>query len=420
MFMIAIETALAHVRQTARPLPAEKVPLADALGRRLAEDIASDCDVPPHDKALVDGYAVRSADFQHRAAREEPAAVELAVIEEVTAGAVPTVPLTSGHATRIMTGAPLPPNADAVVMVEDTSWQAEDGVRLGVVRFRAGLNVQPDMNLMRRATSIRRGQIVLHAGSMVRPAEIGLLAEVGVSQVRVGGHPRVAVLSTGNELVEMGLTPGSGQIRNSNGPMFLAWAKRMGAATLDLGIVRDHRDAIQGRVKEGLAADILLISGGVSAGVLDLVPHVLQQVGVREIFHKVQLRPGRPLWFGIHDEGAKPTLVFGLPGNPVGGMVCCELFVAAALKRLMGGDAAEAPVIMASLASAYHQRGNRPTYHPAKLRMEGSTTIVETVAWLGSSDLRALAEADCWAIFPPGERHFQPGETIGCRRFMAR
>jgi molybdopterin molybdotransferase len=416
--MLTIEEALPLVCQAARPLPAEKVPLADAVGRRLAEDVASDCDVPPHDKALVDGYAVRSADFQCRATQDEPAAVELAVVEEVTAGSVPTVPLTAGHATRIMTGAPLPANADAVVMVEDTTWQPETGVRLGVMQCRAGLEVKTEMNLMRRASSIRRGQIVLHSGSLVRPAEAGLLAEVGVGHVRVGGRPCVAVLSTGNELVDKEMTPGPGQIRNSNGPMFLAWAKRIGAATLDLGIVRDNSDAIENRVKEGLGADVLLISGGVSAGVLDLVPQVLLQLGVRELFHKVQLRPGRPLWFGVHDGGVKPVLVFGLPGNPVGGLVCCELFVAAALKRLMGSDEAEAPAITATLAGAYHQRGNRPTFHPARLRSDGSTTLVETVTWLGSSDLRALAEADCWAIFPAGERRYQPGETICCRPFI--
>lgn len=413
--MLSIEDAFTIVCEAARPLPAESVPLGDALGRTLAEDVASDCDVPPHDKALVDGYAVLSADFQRRPSQDEPPPVELAVVEEVTAGAVPTVALSAGHATRIMTGAPLPPGADAVVMVEDTTWQAEPGVQLGVVKFQSALKLKPEMNLMRRATSIRQGQVVLRAGSELRPAEIGLLAEVGRRDVRVACRPRVAVLATGNELVDAGLTPAAGQICNSNGPMLLAWAKRLGAAAIDLGIARDDREAITRRVSEGLAADVLLLSGGVSAGVLDLVPEVLQSLGVRELFHKVNLRPGRPLWFGVHETEATRTLVFGLPGNPVGSLVCSELFVSAALRRLAGHNAAEPPPLMATLEGEYQQRGNRPTYHPARLRHEGSKTIVQPVVWHGSGDLRALADANCWAIFPPGERHFQSGEMIPCR-----
>ena len=414
--MLSIETALTIVRETARPLPAESVPLGDVLGRTLAEDVASDCDVPPHDKALVDGYAVCAADFQCRPTHDNPPPVELAVVEEVTAGAVPTVTLTTGHATRIMTGAPLPPGADAVIMVEDTTWHAEPGVPLGVVRFQAALKLKSEMNLMRRATSIRQGQVVLHAGSQLRPAEVGLLAEVGRRDVRVAARPQVAVLATGNELVDAGLTPAAGQIRNSNGPMLLAWAKRLGAVTIDLGIARDDREALMRRVTEGLKADVLLLSGGVSAGILDLVPEVLQSLGVRELFHKVELRPGRPLWFGVHESEATRTLVFGLPGNPVGSLVCSELFVSAAIRRLAGHNAPEPPPLLATLDGEYHQRGNRPTYHPAQLRHEGSTAIVEPVAWHGSGDLRALADANCWAIFPPGERHFQSGETIACRR----
>src|SRR5262245_25986862 len=225
--MLTVDEALTIVRDAAGPLPAEAVALGDAVGRTLAEDVASDCDVPPHDKALVDGYAVRSADFSRRAASDQPGAVELAVVEEVHAGAVPTVALTAGHATRIMTGAPLPAGADAVLMVEDTQWQDEPGVRGGVVRLtNPAITVKPEMNIMRRAMSIRRGQVVLGCGTVLRPPEIGLLAETGRRQARVAARPRMAVLATGNELVDASLTPGAGQIRNSNGPLLLAWGRR--------------------------------------------------------------------------------------------------------------------------------------------------------------------------------------------------
>ncbi|MCE9544198.1 MAG: molybdopterin molybdotransferase MoeA [Planctomycetia bacterium] len=418
--MLSIDDALARVLSAARPKPDEPASLADAAGRVLAEDVASDVDSPPHDKSLVDGYAVRSADFRVRPNSDPPAPVELAVVEEVTAGMVPTVQVTAGRATRIMTGAPIPAGADIVVMVEETHWHAEPGVPGGVVRVELSKgNPQPGHNIMPRASSIRRGQVVLRAGTLLRSAEIGLLAEVGRRQVRVAGRPRVAVLPTGNELVDASIVPAPGQIRNSNGPMLLAAAAGHGAIAIDLGVARDDREQLRIKISEGLRADVLLLCGGVSAGVLDLVPETLQSLGVREQFHKVAIKPGKPLWFGTYEGPAGQTLVFGLPGNPASVVLCFELFVMPALDRIAGREPRLVPLQNAQLADAYDHRGPRTTYHPARLRNEGQTAIVETVAWHGSGDLRALGEANAWAVFPPGDRHYAVGEIVSCRLMVS-
>jgi molybdopterin molybdotransferase len=305
-------------------------------------------------------------------------------------------------------------------MVEDTHCRQEPGVRHGVVRLvNSATVVKPEMNIMRRATSIRRGQVVLRCGTVLRPAELGLLAEAGRRQARVATRPRMAVLATGNELVDAALKPGPAQIRNSNGPLLLAWGRQHGAATIDLGIARDDRQHLAARITEGLGADLFVLSGGVSAGVLDLVPDVLAGLGVRQLFHKVAIRPGRPVWFGVFEGGAGTTLVFGLPGNPVGTLVCCELLVAEAMGRLCGRSAAVSPHVTATLENDYRQHGQRATYHPANLWIDGAAAKVRIVPWRGSGDLRALSEANAWAIFPPGDRHYNQGDQVACRPMLA-
>lgn len=418
--MLSVEEALQHVLTVAQPGAAERVALRDSLGRTLAEDVASDVDSPPHDKALVDGYAVQSADFSRRGAQESDQNIEMEVIEEVTAGAVPTRAVAAGRAVRVMTGAPIPDGADAVVMVEHTAWHAEAGVPLGVVQF-AHKDVRPSQNIMRRAVSLRRGQVVLGSGTPLRPSEIGLLAEIGRHDVSVFCRPRVAVMPTGNELVEPGVVPGPGKIRNSNGPMLLACAARAGAAVVDLGIGRDDREQLQELVRRGLDCDALVISGGVSAGVLDLVPEVLANLGVRQIFHKVQMKPGKPVWFGVAggtgstDSNDAKTLVFGLPGNPVSSFVCFELFVAPALALMCGRPEADPIRLQAALSHPHEHRGDRPTYHPARVSWPDGAAVVEPIAWRGSSDLRALADANALALFAAGDKQYGAGDLVSCQ-----
>ncbi|GAH03831.1 unnamed protein product, partial [marine sediment metagenome] len=278
------------------------------------------------DKAMVDGYAVIAADSQPRT-----------VIEEVTAGKVPSRSVTLGTATRIMTGAPVPEGADAVVMVERTETLADGTVRL------LEPSVTPDQNIMRRAALMQCGDVVLGRGTEVRPIEAGLLAEVGCSRPVVVPRPTAAVVATGDELVAPHEVPAASQLRNSNGPLLVAAARRAGAVPVDLGIAVDDFDDLEGKIVAGLASDILLLSGGVSAGVLDLVPSVLEGLGVEQVFHKVQIKPGKPVWFGVKrsaaDGDGPPTLVFGLPGNPVSVWVCFELLVRPAIGALSGRGA---------------------------------------------------------------------------------
>lgn len=400
--MLTVDEALERVLAEARPLEPRAVPLDEALGLVLAEDITSDVDSPPHDKAAVDGYAVRTADV---AAGER----RLAVVEEITAGAVPQHKLERGEAARVMTGAPLPEGSDAMVMIERTrliTAGANEHVELDSSPIATG------QNIVRRASALRRGQTVLRAPLRLRPIEIGLLAEVGRHTVLARPRPQVAVLPTGNEIVPLEQQPGPGQIRNSNGPMLLATARWHGGQTIDLGIARDDPDQLEQLIRRGLEADILTISGGVSAGKLDLVPGVLSRLGVREVFHKIKLKPGKPLWFGVHRSGEKQTLVFGLPGNPVSSLVCFELFVRPAIARLAGLEVPAASNLRLPLASGFDHRGDRPTYHPARMIERDGRHLVETVAWIGSADLAALTAASALALFPAGDRTYGAGEEV--------
>jgi molybdopterin molybdotransferase len=404
--MLEIDQALKLVLQDAQPLPPERRTIADCLNQVLGEPVVSDIDSPPHDKSIVDGYAVIAGAVAGGNTR-------LKVLEEVTAGAVPTRPVEPGTATRIMTGAPLPSGADAVVMVEQTEAAGED-----VVIKRA--SVKPGQNIMRRAAAMSRGQTVLEAGKLIRPIEIGLLAEVGRTSVAVIPPPRVAVLATGNELVDPRLVPGPGQIRNSNGPMLTALARQAGSQVTDLGIARDTEDDLRRALSAGILHDVLMISGGVSAGVLDLVPRVLQQIGVEQVFHKVNLKPGKPLWFGRKaNTGDRRTLVFGLPGNPVSSLVCFELFVMPAIQKLRGLEPRGLPQAVAKLTREHVQRGDRPTFWPSVVAEDGRGLVATPLAWQGSGDLRALASANALASFPPGERRYEAGEEISVRLLKA-
>ena len=404
--MLTVEAALEHVAREVRPLDCESVVAAEAVGRVLAEDVVSDVDSPPHDKSIVDGYAVRSADLETRP-------ITLTVLEEVVAGAVPTKPVTPGTATRIMTGAPVPDGAEAIVMVESTQILPGEPQRVVVDSppLAAGRNV------LRRGASMRQGEVVLRAGHVVRPVEIGLLSEVGRTSARVVRQPSVAVFSTGNELVPPGDRPSAGQIRNSNGPMLLAAVRRAGGKAIDLGIGRDEPDELHRLIVAGLSSDMLVMSGGVSAGVLDLVPGRLRELGVREVFHKVRIKPGKPVWFGVREVPGHRTLVFGLPGNPASSLVGFELFVGPAIRALSGRPFTPPATFAARLAGGFDHRGERATYYPARLTATADGLLAEPLPWQGSADLRTLSQADGLIHFPAGERAYAPGEKVLVSRF---
>jgi molybdopterin molybdotransferase len=313
-----------------------------------------------------------------------------------------------GAAARIMTGAPIPAGADAVVPIEaavDGTSVAHAGgrVRLMDERFR------PGQHIARQGAAFRLGQEVLAAGSMLGAAEIGLAAEAGATHVVARARPRVAILSTGSELVPPTAVPAYGQTRNSNGPMIAAAVTLLDAEPIPLGIAADRPEAIRAAVAQGLAADVLVLSGGVSAGDLDLVPEIFRQCGVEKIFHKVRLKPGKPVWFGrLAREQADRTLVFGLPGNPASSLVCFELFVRPALQILSGAprEAWHLPRRSAVLTAPAKAAADRPVYLPCRLEQSADGLAATPLPWTGSSDLLGLAGAQgLIALAAGGGRH---------------
>ena len=400
--MISVSEAFELIQQTVQPLPAEQTALHRSVGRYLLKPVVADIASPPHDKSMMDGFAIRASDWIPSA--------EFKIGETIIAGAVPTRPLGSLEAARIMTGAPLPDGADAVVMVELAEVNNEQTVTFQIDSIAA------EKHVLRTGANFAQGQQLFEAGHCIRPTDIGLLAEVGVSEPNVGGSPSVAVLPTGDELVPCEQTPGPGQIRNSNGPLLLAMLRASGLSGIDLGIGRDNEADLIDKMKLGLQHDVLILSGGVSAGQKDLVPGVLKSLGVEEVFHKVKVKPGKPIWFGIRkssDQDSKPTIVFGLPGNPVSSLVGYQLFVRCCLKILAGGGWELAEPKQALLSRDHQTRGNRPTYWPGRTIVDDSCQRkVEPLNWNGSSDLLALGKADGLIFFSEDEHDHAAGKQV--------
>jgi molybdopterin molybdotransferase len=404
--MLTVDEALSKVMEHARPLPPAELSLLDSCDRLLAENIAADADQPPFDKSLVDGYAVRVTDLQTGNAR-------LKIGESILAGQIPVRGLGPCEAAVIMTGAPLPAEADAVVMRERTRILDETLIVDDAAAVRAG------QNILRRGDVYRRQDLVLQSGAQLDPASLGLLASVGRTRVKVIPKPSVAILPTGDELVEPSDVPGPGQIRNSNAVM-LEGSALGHAAPRVFPIARDELRELHRIVQDCLKFDVLLVTGGVSAGQRDLVPSALEESGVRPVFHKVRIKPGKPLWFGIGPPRGKQagTLVFGLPGNPASSLVGFLVFVEPAIHVLAGRMSSLRVEVSARLAFEFVHRGDNTTYRPARRLKQPSTSesletgMVEILDWAGSADLLNLARADGFAILEPGDRVFQAGEIV--------
>ena len=401
--MLTVDEALQLILETVVPAPVSSLPLSDALGAVLAEEVISSVDSPPFDKSMMDGFAVRSADCPK-------GEKTLSIIGEVMAGSVSDKPLQPGTAIRIMTGAPIPDGADAVVPVELTE-TAEDSAS---VTLRMPGSLSTEWNVIRRGSLMAKGEAILQPGRPLTAQQLALLGEIGKSTVAVRKVPTVAVLATGDELVEIDETPGPGQIRNTNALMLAAQVQEAGARPRVLGIARDDREDLAAKIREGLQADVLCLSGGVSAGVLDLVPSELAKADVRQVFHKIRMKPGKPLWFGIRDGAGErpPCYVFGLPGNPVSSMVCFELFVRSALRRLQGMTVAGPGLVQARLASDFSHRSDRPTWFPCRLSRQQECLLATPMNWKGSSDLRATALANASLAIPEGEHQFEAGTVL--------
>lgn len=393
--MIEVADALATVLQHAKPLKTEVAALTTAaLGQVLAVDIVADMDSPPFPKSLRDGYAVRSADCA-------AAGAELTVIEEVPAGKVPAKPVGAGEATRIFTGAPIPDGADAVVMQEHT--EKLDGGRVRVT----DPEVKPRQWVYAQGTEMQAGAVVLAKGTPINPTAYGVLASVGKTAVPAFPFPRVGIIVTGDEVVEANMKPKLGQIRNSNGPMLAAQTVRAGGLPRYLGIARDDHAITKSLVGEGIdVSDVVLIAGGMSVGDFDVVPAVLNDLGVTVHFRQIRVKPGKPILFGTT---AKGKLVFGLPGNPVSAFVGFELFVRPAI-RILGGHAEAGPrTIRLPLAEGLAESNDRPTYRPAKLEQHATGWTVRPLATTGSPDLVSMQPADALLVLPAGDARADAG-----------
>ena len=405
--MITVEEAFAAVEANATPLKTETIRLADAAGRVLAKDIRSDVDSPPHNKSVMDGFAVRAADIAG-------GITEFRVLETITAGEMPTQTVGEGTTSRIMTGAPLPEGADSVVMIEMSNLGYTDPTPETVT-----LNVDTPFSAgkhqMQQAGNFSKGDLIFSKSHKIRPVDIGLLAEIGAAEVSVMAVPTVAVLPTGDELVDCNELPASSQIRNSNGPMIGAIASDLGAKVTDIGIGVDQRADLDAKVSLGLQHDFLILSGGVSAGTKDLVPEVLASQGVKTVFHKVKVKPGKPIFFGIADRSdASRCYIFGLPGNPVSSLVGMHLFVSTAMQILAGRnqDCCRPQRWGATLSCDHQTRGDRPTYWPGRRCDFADPRMVEPLRWNGSSDLLSLRDAEGFIYFPVQESSFKKGDAV--------
>lgn len=397
--MLTVDQALDLIEESVPRLSDARVALTAAYGLVLAEDIVSDSDSPPFTKALMDGFAIRTADLPQAEAR-------LRIVGELTAGQVATRSVGPGEAMQIMTGAPIPEGADAVVRIEDATIDG-DAVRL------TGGPINPGRSILQRGAAMRAGEIVLPAGRVLRAQELGLLAELGRAAIRAVPKPTVALLATGDELVPVDQLPGPGQIRNSNETMLVGQVLKAGCTTVALGIARDEEEVLERKIREGLKADILCLSGGVSMGKLDLVPATLARCGVREVFHKVDIKPGKPVWFGVYDgSDDRRRCIFGLPGNPVSSMVCCELFVQAAIRALSGQSPVRPVPLSARLLASHAHRDDRPTFVPSKLEFTLDGPRVRPVGWKGSADLRSTVDANAMTLFPAGAKDYVNGDVV--------
>ena len=415
--MLSVEEALEQVLKEFHPLEPERVPILDALGRVLAEDIYADMDIPPHANSSMDGYAVL-ADDTAGASRGTP--VRLRVIGEIAAGYVTEVGVTPGTAIRIMTGAYIPPGADAVVRVEDTEAESEWVSVFTVVPV--GQYIRP------AGEDVRRGELVLQRGTFVRPQEIGMLASLGYKEVSAVRRPRVAILATGDEVVEIDAPLAPGKIRNANGYSNAAQVVKCGGIPIMLGIARDQVGELTEKIRAGLAhgVDLFLTSGGVSVGDFDMVKKVLAAEGEVN-FWRVRMKPGKPLAFGRlshpqwgeefppplgRGEGGESVPILGLPGNPVSVMVSFEMFARPAILKMLGMTDWERPTVEATLMDEVKQKDGRRHYLRVRVEEHEGEYRATLTGGQGSGILSSMVKANALAILPAEWTHAPAGARV--------
>lgn len=389
--MISFEEALKVVLEDVRQTATEKVSLNDSLNRVLAENVYSDVDMPPFNKAAVDGYACKLADIDK----------ELEVIELVAAGDVPSKKIEEGQCTKIMTGAMVPEGADAILMVEHTENVSDKRIRF--------LKDKTNLNIAYKAEDVKKGDLIWNKGMLIQAQHIAVFAAVGCANPLVSKRPRVAIMSTGDELVEPDKIPETGKIRNSNSSQLIAQVKAINCIPNYMGIVPDNEEATDIAISKALAEnDVVVLSGGVSMGDFDFVPKIMKKNKVDIRFQKVAIKPGRPTVFGKTDK----SYIFGLPGNPVSSFINFEMFVKPLLFKMMGNDF-ERRLLRMPLANDFkRKKADRLEFIPATISREG----VKPVEYHGSAHIHAICYAHGLISIPPDVFEIKKGEFVDVRQ----
>ncbi len=400
--ILEVEEARARILAGLTPLPAETIPITDALGRVTAQDVTAEYDIPPHANTAMDGYAIRAADTA-AASAEHP--VRLQVIGDLAAGYVSDRAVAPGTAIRIMTGAPIPPGADAIIRFEHVT---RDG---NYIEITAPVPVGKEVRLA--GEDVHAGETVIPRGTVLRPQEIGMLAALGRKEVAVARRPRVGILATGDELVEIDAPLGPGKIRNANSYSNAAQVHKYGGIPVLLGIARDREEEIADKLRVGVShgVDLILVSGGVSVGDFDVVKKVLAAEG-RIDFWRVRMKPGKPLAFGYLHLSGREVPVIGTPGNPVSTMVSFEMFARPAILALQGACELDSVTVTAVFADAVATKDDRRHYLRVRLQEENGEFIAHLTGDQGSGILRSMVDADGLAVIPADWDHVDPGVRV--------
>jgi molybdopterin molybdotransferase len=389
--MIRFEEAQEIILSKVKPTGTERVDFNDSLYRVLAEDVFSDVDMPPFDKSAVDGYACRREDLGR----------DLDILEVIPAGKIPTKPIGKGQCTKLMTGAMVPPGADTVIMVEHT-----EEIMDGLVRF---TGLKTSSNIAIKAEDLKKGDLVLKKGTLILPQHIAILASVGWVQPLVGRQARVAILSTGDELVEPAREPGPGQIRNSNGFQLIAQVRAAHCIPNYMGIIPDDEKATDRAISKALAEnDMVLLTGGVSMGDFDFVPKIMRKNQVDILFQKVAVKPGKPTVFGKTER----AYIFGLPGNPVSSFINFEVFAKPLLYRMMGFDWKPETLSLPMGIDFQRKKADRLEFLPVIIDDSGN---VSPVSYHGSAHIHAMCLADGIMRIPAGIHEIKKGVTVDVR-----
>jgi molybdopterin molybdotransferase len=392
MNIITFDEAYEIVMKSAFTTGTEIISFADSLNRVLARDITSDMDMPPFNKATVDGFACRKADME----------AELEIIETIPAGLSPKLKVSDHQCSRIMTGAPVPEGADMVFMVEDSRILPS-----GKVKFTAPFYKE---NIAKKGEDVKYGDAVLRSGTMIRPQEIAVMATVGSYSVEVSRMPNVAVISSGSELVEPSEKPGLAQIRNTNAYQLMAQVSRSGAKGKYYGIARDDEEVTYEIVKRAISeCDVLIITGGVSMGDFDFVPSVLEKAGVKILFSRIKVQPGKPTTFGIHTD----TLVFGLPGNPVSSFIQFELLVKPLIGKMTGNKDEPLTIFLPMGQKFSRKYADRMAWIPVEITKD---SLVNPIEYHGSAHISSMVNASGIIALPIGEKIIEKGTIVSVRQ----